>query len=138
MRDIISPHLTTLYSTLLCTKTRAYRVGCGDFLEFFCGLLVTAGAVRVVLHRQLLVGRVDLLLRRSPRHLLGSDRQGFVERFSSMYVMCGGGTGGGVEGGYMHAGYTTRIATSNQCEIVRLSYVGCNTKKKDSHEELGC
>lgn len=46
-----------------------YRVGGGDLLELFRGLQVAAGAVGVVLHRQLLVGGVDLLLRCSLRHL---------------------------------------------------------------------
>lgn len=68
-----------------------YRVGGGDFLEFFRGHLVAAGAVRVVLHRELLVGRVDLLLRSSPGHLVrfGSVHSGVFPR------ACGGGGGGG-------------------------------------------
>ena len=55
----------------MVVTTTTYRVSCGNLLELLRRRLVSAGPVRVVLERELLVGGVDLLLGRSPRHLFG-------------------------------------------------------------------
>lgn len=88
-----------MYPSSLSTT---HRVGCGDLLELLRGHLVPARSVRVVLHGQLLVGRVDLLLGGSPRHLISLTavhkqsihtitvlfRLGYYRRFFFVFVSC--------------------------------------------------